>query len=253
LDRAAGQSRFLCPLREPEDIIPHLGEGIRHWREGRSAQELVYSWLQAEGFPPAVWNVLKQCPEYQSAQLLEGIFELETTLSGEGKGSQSDLLCRLKLSSGQAVVAVEGKTDEEFGPNVSEWLGHSHSENKKKRLSGICAALGLGHGEVQELRYQFLHRAAAALIEARRLGWAHAFMLVHSFSPDGQPDRQRFREFQDFAAKLGSPVTAKSGIKAAFERRREPAAWLGSGFNSSNRAGGKIRRFHSRLGSIAAA
>ena len=38
-------------------------------------------------------------------------------------------------------------------------------------------------GAPGNVRYQLLHRAASALIEAKRFGAPHAVMLVHSFSP----------------------------------------------------------------------
>ena len=49
------------------------------------------------------------------------------------------------------------------------------------------------------LRYQLLHRAAAALIEAERFGCAGAAMIVHSFSPQ----HAWLSDFQAFAAALG--------------------------------------------------
>jgi len=53
--------------------------------------------------------------------------------------------------------------------------------------------LGLSAPIPDSIRYQLLHRAASAVIEAKRFGARHAVMLIHSFSEDDS-------WFGDFAA-----------------------------------------------------
>jgi hypothetical protein len=73
-------SNFHIPIKKPEEIVPRLGKGERHWKQGRSAYELSTKWIQADGIPPAVEAVPQAVPGWRSVELLEGIFERETTL-----------------------------------------------------------------------------------------------------------------------------------------------------------------------------
>jgi hypothetical protein len=79
-------------------------------------------------------------------------------------------------------IAVEGKVNEEFGPHVSDWLMGA-SQGKKTRLAAIAEILGLQGFSLDVIRYQLLHRAASAILAARRFGASNAVLLVHSFSP----------------------------------------------------------------------
>ena len=67
---------------------------------------------------------------------------------------------------------------------------------KIERITFIRALLGLPGGAIDHIRYQLLHRTAAAVVEAARFKTDRAAMLVQSFS-------QEHRWFQDFAAFAG--------------------------------------------------
>jgi hypothetical protein len=116
-------NHFQISIKQPDEIIPRLGKQERHWKQGRSAFELSTSWMAAGGFPTVVREVLEQAPEWSGAQFLEGIFERETQLPGNGRPSQTDLLAIVALPDGNAILGVEGKVDEPFGKLVAEWLG----------------------------------------------------------------------------------------------------------------------------------
>jgi hypothetical protein len=49
-------------MREPTDIIPHLGKGELHWKEGRSAHALCMSWAEANAIPASIRRVLATHP-----------------------------------------------------------------------------------------------------------------------------------------------------------------------------------------------
>ena len=100
-------------------------------------------------------------------ELIEGFFEKETDLRSRGRPSQTDLLALIGDGEGFAVLGVEGKVDEPFGPLVSEWLTEA-SANKRARLSVLQETLGLADHNVSNLRYQLLHRTTAAIYEAQR-------------------------------------------------------------------------------------
>jgi hypothetical protein len=106
-------------------------------------------------------------------------------------------LCRDQ--KGLAVLAVEGKVDEPFGPHVLEW--RDGSPTKEARLTGLCAQLALDASVVGPLRYQLIHRSVSALIQAKLYHASRATLLVHSFCPR----HTGFNDFAQFAGLLGFP------------------------------------------------
>ncbi len=220
-------SNFHMQIKEPKEIIPRLGKGELHWKQGRSAYELSTTWMKSGGMPPAVRTVLQQVPEWRSAELLEGIFERETGLPGRGRPSQTDLLAIVRLERTNAILAVEGKVDEPFGPLVDDWLGgvvvgdeqasadtSDRSANRRVRLAGLCAALDVDPAAVGRLHYQLFHRTCAALFEARRFRYSQAAMLVHSFAavPTPSSGPAGFDEFSEFALAVKMPVASPNVI-----------------------------------------
>ncbi len=206
-------SRFFYAneIGRPEDVIPYLAKQERHWKKGYSAYELAHSWIKAEGIPSPVGAVLDTCPDYARATLVEGLFERDVDLRTPGRRSQTDLLAFVKLRQGDAVIAVEGKVDEPFGDRVSAW--NDHSPGRVRRLSALCASLGLRVADVGDIRYQLLHRTASAIYEAQRYRTSRAIMLVHSFSLTDTS----FGDFQAFAKSMGVPVQAVNQISAEQE------------------------------------
>ena len=153
--------------------------------------------------------VLHQAEEFLGMELIEGFFEKETDLRSRGRPSQTDLLALIGDGEGFAVLGIEGKVDEPFGPLVSEWLVDA-SANKRARLSVLQETMGLADHDVSNLRYQLLHRTAAAVYEAQRYKIRRAVMLVHSFS-DGH---SWFDDFRAFADAIGTPVSGTNELSA---------------------------------------
>ncbi len=197
----------LTALTRPEDTRPFLADPKRHWKKGYSAYELATSWIGAADIPAPVRDVLGTCPVSAQAKLITGFFERQTNLGTPGRPSQTDLLTHVWLPSGVGVIGVEGKCEESFGPIVREW---NTSPGRQARLAHLCAMLGLSIEVASSLRYQLIHRTAAALIEARAVKASSALMLVHSFSP-----RQTwFNDFADFSNAMSTPIGAKNRISA---------------------------------------
>ena len=188
-------TRIAVPLLNPEDVIPHLGKPT-HWKQGRSAKAVADSWFQANNIPPRVRAVLDQSPELKGVELIDAWLERCTDLGDRrGSATQTDLLAILGIGDELAVMAVEAKVTESFGPLVSEWIGEG-GEGKEDRLQRLCDLLGFDRNEVGDLRYQLFHRTAAAILEARRYRAKNAVLMVHSFCEDatGLPDFIRFYE-----------------------------------------------------------
>ena len=201
---------LLChatPICKPKQVIPYLAKGKSHRRKGYSACELAHSWLKAKQIPPAVRDVLDTCPDYREPELIEGFFEREVDLRTPGKASQVDLLALVHTRDGYAVIAVEGKADEPFGPVIGKWLSDG-STGKQHRLKKLCEVLSLDPQQVSDLRYQLLHRAVAAVFEAQRYRCQRALMLVHSFSAK----QASFDDFGRFVAAMGQPIISPGRV-----------------------------------------
>ena len=68
--------------------------------------------IDINGLPAAVQVVLHEAQEYRSASLVEGYFERQVDLRTRGRPSQTDLMVLLRLETGHAIMAVEGKVSE---------------------------------------------------------------------------------------------------------------------------------------------
>jgi hypothetical protein len=176
-----------------------------HWKAKPAAYETAQSWFAAHDVPPAVRAALDTDPVYADARLIKAIFEKQTVLDDLARGSiHTDVLAILETRSGLAVLSVEGKGHEPFGQAVHEW--NDFAPAKLRRLAGLVERLRLAPSvSIAGLRYQFLHRAVATLVEAKAAGARDAVMLVQSFSPENVMNH--FGDFQDFAAALGAPIS----------------------------------------------
>lgn len=195
----ASLNRIHVPLLRPEDVIPHLGKGELHWRDGYSAKAVCESWFDANDIPLSVRQVLDSADEYQGSELIDAWLERCTHLPwGRGNPTQTDLLAVLAVGKKLAVLAIEAKVRESFGPYVRDWLAEG-GNNRAERLHGLCDLLNLSTEPASALRYQLLHRTAAAVLEARRYRAGHAAMVVQSFCPDCTG----LSDFQIFAQAMG--------------------------------------------------
>lgn len=193
------------PTEGPESWRRLLADPVKHWRTGYSARTLAYCWEAADGLPP---EVAKLFPG--QAELLLALPEHKTPLPGGQRETQCDVFALINSDGETYAAAIEGKVDEPFGPTLDEWLVNA-SPGKMKRLSAMRALLSLPENLPGAIRYQLLHRTAAALIEAARFKTDHAAMVVHSFSRE----RRWFADYAEFCALLGieaSPDTPASRI-----------------------------------------
>ena len=179
-----------------EDVRRRLADPIKHWRKGYSAFELANTWISADDFPPAVRQVMDAYPMFWGARLIEAFFERKVELETPGRPSQNDILVYAELSSGFLAIAVEGKVKEPFDKYVFE---KEMTPGVEARILDLCNRLETSPDKVQRIRYQLLHRAVSAVLEAERYGAEHALMLVHSFCSRNTS----FEDYRDFATLLG--------------------------------------------------
>ena len=185
-------SHIYIPASSAEQWAQFLAEPVKHWRTGFSARTLAYCWQEARGFPPEVQAALATEELFSGIQPLLALPEHQVSLPGGSRPSQNDIWVLARAGTGLVSIAVEGKAAEPFGPTLGEWLAEG-SPGKTTRLEFLCNELGLCEPVAGTVRYQLLHRAASAVIEAKRFCASHAVMLVHSFS-------QTHQWFEDYAA-----------------------------------------------------
>lgn len=199
---------ILIPTTGPDDWRRLLASPEKHWRTGYSARALAYCWQAAGGgLPGSVAAVLSGSgvAALRDLDCLLVLPEHKVPLPGGGRASQSDIWVLAKGGEGLVSIAVEGKVVESFGPTLGEWLVDA-SPGKAGRLAFLCATLGLAGQPADDVRYQLLHRAASAVVEARRFGARHALFLVHSFSQE----KRWLADFQRFAGLFGAEPAAEA-------------------------------------------
>ena len=192
--------RIHLPIERPEAVIPHLGSP-GHWQPGRSAKSAADLWFASNGIPASVRQVLATSVDYSEAVLVDAFLERRVDLGDGERPSQTDVMAIIQAHGKLAVLAVEAKVDEPFGPTVSEWLGQAKDDGNKRqaRLSMLCDLLGLNASEIGAIRYQLLHRTASAILEAKRYCTDSAAMIVQSFCPK----QSWLADFQAFVAAMG--------------------------------------------------
>jgi len=192
---------ILVPTRSPEDWRALLADPLTQWRAGYSAMSAALCWERAGGLPPEVAALLGP-----KATLLLAIPEHKVALPGGGRASQCDVFALVRQGDDTISLTVEAKAAEPFGPLLGDWLAEA-SPGKAARLAAICGLLGRSDPP-SSLRYQLLHRTAAAIIEARRFGTGRAAMIVQSFSAHNQwhDDFIAFCGWLGTAPAMGSPA-----------------------------------------------
>jgi hypothetical protein len=202
---------ILIPTKSAEDWQAFLADP-GHWRTGRSAKTLAYCWEEARGFPACVKKAFEASglPHLKAVELLLAMPEHKVALPGGSRASQSDIFALARSSEGLIAMMIEGKVDETFGPLVSEWSVDA-SDGKRERLQFVLKTLSLAGKDVGAIRYQLLHRAASAVLEARRFHASHALMLVHSFCPQ----KTWFDDYTRFAALFGLKAAQDTVQKAS--------------------------------------
>ncbi|MEK7699713.1 MAG: hypothetical protein AAB332_04860 [Planctomycetota bacterium] len=212
-------SKILIPSQSAEDWKQFLAEPEKHWKRGYSARAIAYCWQEADGLPDEVRSVLTQEPAFEGLETLIAIPEHKVMLNGGSRPSQNDVWVIARTKTSLVSIAVEGKVSESFGPTMAEW-GINPSGGKLERLHYLCSVLGLKTKPDDDIRDQFLHRTASAIIEAIRFHANHAVMLVHSFSEKkvGFADYERFLSLFNVVGEVDKIISAGqvSGVNLYF-------------------------------------
>ncbi len=197
-------SNFYIPAKRPSDWKPLLAKPRKHWKTGYSAKSLAYCWQQAGDFPSSVITAFKNSgiTLFQNIELLLAFPEWKVPLPGGKRVSQNDIFILAKRDNQLISIMVEGKVRESFGEIVSEWKSDT-TVGKQTRLDYLCDLLQLNEEQVNNIRYQLLHRTASALIEAGNFNAENALMLVHSFSQETEQENEGFQDYCKFLSLYG--------------------------------------------------
>ena len=185
-------TKVLIPTASAKDWKNLLANPEKQWKVGYSAHATAHSWEASisKGFPPEVKKALPT--DLQDLKLIFAIPEYKSPpLPGGSKCSQTDVMALARNKNELAVIAVEGKVDEQFGPTLDQQRKVSKGLNERiKFLHELFSPLKLKGS----IRYQLLHRTASALLIAREFHAKSAIMLVQSFSTK----EKWFKDFQAF-------------------------------------------------------
>jgi hypothetical protein len=190
-----------------------LARPDRQWKRGFSAFETAVSWELASksesGIPEPIGKLLRE-RDYGDPVLWFAVAEHKVELPGGPAASQCDVWAVVETKAGVLSLTVEAKAKEKFGDKVLEkWLVKGKSErsrqNRKMRFEYVRSHLPPSDSYLQ-VRYQMLHRCAASVIEAKRLGFQHAAFVVQAFNcPEDS-----FQDYVVFCKALNIPAARGS-------------------------------------------
>jgi hypothetical protein len=230
-------TRVVVPAEGDASWRALLADPAKQWKSGYSAKALAHCWQEADGFPPSVRAVFSTFGvPFADAELVLAIPEHRVVLPGGSRASQTDLFALARTGSDLISIAVEGKVSEEFDATVGDWLDLRAAEQARRgrpgepsglarrRLAFLCELLRLDEADILGLRYQLLHRTAAAILGAQRFAAHHALILVHSFSPRDA----WLADYQAFAHRMGARNADADVIVAVGERGGIPLhlSWI---------------------------
>lgn len=211
--------RILQLTSGPADWQRLLADPEKHWAIGYSARALAHCWEAADGFPPEVAAAFSGAgdPLLAGLQPILAVPEFKVRLPGGDRPSQNDIFVLARSAAGPVTIMVEGKVDESFGPTLAEWRADA-SAGKEERLRFLLRVLDLPSSLGGSIRYQLLHRAASALLEAESYRAVAGVMLVHSFSAQrtGWSDYAAFLNFFGVSALPGQIQRLSSTTSAPF-------------------------------------
>lgn len=194
-------TNYYQPLFFPFEWRKLLADPIKHWKDGKSAKELVKLWASSDELPQSVRELFPK----DEINALFCFPEYSVPMPANGGASKNDLYVLARINSSLMVIMVEGKAGEFFGQLVSAWYfekqkNKDKGKNAANRLGGILTELGLSgydkppYPKIGNLRYQLFHRTASALLEAKRIYAHQSLVLIQSF----RNDTKSFNDFKQF-------------------------------------------------------
>ena len=142
---------------------------------------------------------------------------------GRGPAEACDVWALARVEGETASVVVEAKAGGAWGGRtVRRWLaggGEGAAAIERSRAGRAVrwersVRPNLPAGEYGSVRHRLAHRAAAAVIEARRMGLGRAVLVVQAFGPAAAA-AAGFEAYRDFARAAGVPEAGVPGADVA--------------------------------------
>ena len=179
------------PLRSFEEWRKLLIDPELHWKDGKSAKELVKYWADRNSMPLEFTRLFGD----ERVEIVFMFPEYQVSMPASGRNSSNDLYILAVTETGYSVIMIESKAGESFDELVSDWYKEKQSnsdqgKNASNRLNAILCELGLKkyanepYIEIGRYRYQLFHRTLSAIREAKRIGARKAVVIVQSFAQD---------------------------------------------------------------------
>ena len=149
-------------------------------------------WEAVKGVPPEISKILGA-----DAKLRYAIPGHIVPISGGPGPSRCDVFALVETENGVGAIGIFA-TDDGFDVTVRDWLNGGVVDGKG-RLGVVCRTLEIQAQQTEELRYQLLHRMAAAIIKADKRA-KFVGLIIQSFS-QGQ---KGLEDFKDFCRLLGA-------------------------------------------------
>lgn len=175
-------------LDEWKKLCPPEGKD-RQWQDGRSAKELAKEWINNKGQYLEI--LLGAFDEFKGINFEIVSPEFESKFDEyKGKGRQHDLLILANDNSGQVLISVEAKVDEQFGERIKDYYLQKITDringiptNAPDRIEGLLHSIfGANFDKrVFNLRYQLLHSIAGTVAEAKKREVKKAVLVINTF------------------------------------------------------------------------
>ena len=149
-------------------------------------------WEAVKGVPPEISEILGA-----DAKLGHAIPGEIVSIPGGPGPSRCDVFALVETENGVGAIGIFA-TDDGFDETVRDWLNGGVIDGKG-RLGVVCRTLEIQAQQTEELRYQLLHRMAAAIIKADERA-KFVGLIIQSFS-QGQ---KGLEDFKDFCRLLGA-------------------------------------------------
>jgi hypothetical protein len=185
-------------------------KGKLQWQDYRSAKELAMAWFRPS-MPDELRALIESHPAFRDFTIDEAIPEYQIQLDNYGgEPRNADMLVVGSCADCVALLTIEAKADEEFGPIAADYVREKEGSrsNVPKRVSLLLRSI-FGRDLDEQLgllRYQLIHGAAATLIEAKKRGAKQAAFVVHEFlSPKTDPEKvlRNGSDWDHFLSSLG--------------------------------------------------
>ncbi len=169
-------------------------EGLRQWKDGRSAKELAKIWFPKPGtpqIPAGLTTLLNSIPDLSDTKIIEGIPEHKIPLDNfRGETRNADLVLVGTNGDTNVSINIEAMADESFDQTLYQKLRSVRNPKSKipARIDLLCDSLfgqtPESNPDLLNLRYQLLTGCAGTLIEASKVGAGVAVFVIHVFISD---------------------------------------------------------------------